>query len=79
MKTIMTAIAATLLATAAVQADERGADRPAAVTSQQRDLDARYGERMPVSLERTYDEPSRQPSDDAYRASVEWTGNDNEG
>ncbi|MFD1704010.1 hypothetical protein ACFSCV_13475 [Methylopila henanensis] len=77
MKTIMTAIAATLLATAAAQADDRGANRPA---TSQHDLDARYGERMPVSLERNHGERSgRQTPDDAYRASVEWTGNDNEG
>ncbi|WP_020186486.1 hypothetical protein [Methylopila sp. 73B] len=79
MKSILSAIAATLLATAAAQAAERNAEPARERTQQSRMLDERLRDRAPVSLERAYETQRPATPDAAYRTTIEWSGNDNEG
>lgn len=79
MKSIFAAMAATLLATAAAQAAERGAEPARERPQQSRVIDDRLRDAAPVSLERTYETKRPATPDAAYRTTIEWSGNDNEG
>lgn len=88
MKTLAYAIGAIALAAstsvASAQSEERGFYSPVhpAVKAERQAERPTFSDqvrsRMPVSLERRYDDRARTP-DDAYRVQERWSGNDNEG
>jgi hypothetical protein len=79
MKTTLAAIAATLLATATATAAERGAEPARERAQQSRMIEDQMRDHAPVSLKRSYEINRPAAPDAAYRTTIEWTGNDNEG